>query len=296
MNAFAARCFVDAAGLALPYRLLLPERSEPGVRYPLLLLLHGAGERGTDNVAQLGNGIGSLLLHRRAAFPCVAVVPQCPQGLRWVEADWSAASHELPSIPSAPLHAALSLLESVLRATPRERDGSPAAALPSALPNIDPARVYILGLSMGGYGVWDALCREPHRFAAAVPICGGGVESEAPQISAAAVAIWAFHGARDPVVPVERSRRMVAALRSCGAAIRYTEYAEVGHDAWNFAFSDPELLPWLFGQRRPDHTHLHPSRDLSRRQRQPPVQASVQASVQTPPSPKPKTPRQHDPP
>ena len=258
-DAFAARCFVDAAGLPLPYRLLLPERSEPGVRYPLLLFLHGAGERGTDNVAQLGNGIGTLLLHARSTGPCVAVVPQCPPGLRWVETDWSAPSHELPSIPSAPLHAALALVDALLRATPRERGGSPAATAPI----VDPGRVYILGLSMGGYGVWDALSRQPDRFAAAVPICGGGVESQAAHITAAAVAIWAFHGARDPVVPVERSRRMVAALRSCGAAIRYTEYAEVGHDSWTFALREPELLPWLFSQTRhgirsPETSHPEP--------------------------------------
>lgn len=253
MTAFAARCFVDAAGLPLPYRLLLPEKAErldpgsPAVRYPLVLCLHGAGERGTDNIAQLGNGFGSLLLDSRATFPCVAVVPQCPPGQRWVEVDWSAASHDLLPVPSAPLHAALALVEALLRSTAR----GPGSAATTQLPGIDPSRVYLLGLSMGGYGVWDALSRQPQRFAAAVPICGGGVESQAQAIAAAGVAIWAFHGARDPVVPVERSRRMVAALKRCGSPIRYTEYAEVGHDSWHPALSDPELLPWLFAQRRP---------------------------------------------
>ena len=247
MNVFAARCFVDAAGLPLPYRLLLPERVEPGQRYPLLLYLHGAGERGTDNVAPLGHGVGSLLIESRGTFPCIAVVPQCPQGLRWVEVDWSTTSHELPSVPSAPLHAALALVDALLRATPREPGSS---VTPTQLPSIDPGRVYIMGLSMGGYGVWDALCRQPQRFAAAIPICGGGVESHASQICAAAVPIWAFHGARDPVVPVERSRRMVAALKRCGGNVRYTEYPEVGHDSWKDALGEPNLLPWLFSQRR----------------------------------------------
>lgn len=250
VNPFAAGSYADATGHVLPYRLLTPERSEPGVRYPLVLVLHGAGERGTDNTAQLGNGIGALLQSRRRAYPSVALVPQCAADRRWVEVDWSAASHQLPSVPSAPLHAVLSLVEALLHPPPRD----PASGLPPA-PAIDPARLYLVGLSMGGYGVWDALSRQPQRFAAAVPICGGAAEAQAALLCAAKVPVWAFHGALDPVVPVERSRKMIAALRRCGGPapvqVRYTEYADVGHDSWHRAFAEPELWPWLFGQRNP---------------------------------------------
>lgn len=249
ISSFAAGSYVDATGHVLPYRLLAPERSEPGVRYPLVLVLHGAGERGTGNAAQLGNGIGAMLQSRRSSFPCVALVPQCAADLRWVEVDWSAASHQLPSVPSAPLHAALSLVDALLHPPPRDPQ---LGLLPApSVPAIDPARLYLIGLSMGGYGVWDALSRQPQRFAAAVPICGGAAEAQADLICAAKVPVWAFHGALDPVVPVERSRRIVTALRRCGspARVRYTEYADVGHDAWLRAFAEPELWPWLFGQR-----------------------------------------------
>jgi len=245
LDAFAVRCFVEQTGQKLPYRLLVPESPEPGVRYPMVLLLHGAGERGTDNVAQLGNGLAALLVKNRRRFPCIAVLPQCPLGLRWVETDWSALSHPLPSEPSVPLHAALALLESLLESLPA-----------------DPARLYLLGLSMGGYGVWDAASRQPERFAAVVPICGGAADAVAPGLCATGLPVWVFHGAQDDVVPVERSRRIVAALRGCGGKVRYTEYAEVGHDAWTRALQEPELLPWLFGHRnkhyRPGASNMAP--------------------------------------
>jgi predicted peptidase len=271
LDAFAARRFVDATGYELPYRLLLPAAGAPPGRYPLLLVLHGAGERGTDNVAQLANGIAEVLIEHRAAFPCIAVIPQCPPGRRWVEVDWSASHHEQPPVPSVPMHAVLALLDEI----GRELGGDGAGGLAGESPRgqrapflVDAERVYALGLSMGGYGVWDALFRQPQRFAAAVPICGGAPGPAAePDVSSAdwsgqsptralcGVAIWAFHGALDPVVPVERSRRIIAALRrDCPGALRselrYTEYAEVGHNAWTHALGEPALWPWLFAQRR----------------------------------------------
>lgn len=244
MPSFLAETFVDAAGHRLPYRLLLPARAAYGSAepVPLVLLLHGAGERGVDNQAQLGNGAGSLLGGDEAAarFPCVFVLPQCPPDQRWVEVDWSKDRHTLPSVPSVPLSAALELVEQL-----------------SARHAVDPRRLYVIGLSMGGFGVWDVLSRaaapgakKPCRFAAAVPICGGADEEALGR--ARAIPVWAFHGATDPVVKVERSRRAVAALRKAGASPRYTEYQDVGHDSWVRAFAEPELLPWLFAQRRAD--------------------------------------------
>ena len=247
VSAFAARCFIDAAGQKLPYRILLPEPIAPGMSYPLVVVLHGAGERGTDNLLPLGNGVAAMLTRSRGGFPCVAVVPQCPPGLRWVEVDWSAAHHPLPSIPSLPLHAVLALVDAL---------ADPQGSLTPAAGLVDPARLYLMGLSMGGYGVWDAVSRQPQRFAAAVPICGGAAEDQAASLCAAGLPIWAFHGARDPVVPVERSRRIVSALRGCRSPVRYTEYPEVGHDAWTWALQEPELLPWLFSQENSLVTHI----------------------------------------
>lgn len=235
---FSAHRFVDSSGFALPYRRLDPFTSRPITSLaspdpvPLVVLLHGAGERGDDNQAQLGNGAAELLAtdERRAAFPCVYVLPQCPQGHRWVEVDWTAASHHLPPQPSQPLAALLALLDVLLTDS-----------------RIDARRMYLLGLSMGGFGVWDLLVRRPQLAAAAVTICGGGDEAQAALI--AHVPIWTFHGEKDPVVAVSRSRNMVAALSQAGATPRYTEYPGVGHDAWWQVWAEPTLLPWLLTQQ-----------------------------------------------
>lgn len=119
--------------------------------------------------------------------------------------------------------------------------------LQSRLP-IDAQRLYVVGLSMGGFGTWDLISRWPQRFAAAVPICGGGDPAQAGALRD--LPLWAFHGARDPVVSVDRSRQMIQALRALGGQPRYTELADVAHDAWNATFAHPDLRPWLFAQRR----------------------------------------------
>lgn len=205
---------------------------------PLVLFLHGAGERGTDNLAQLRNGAAELLGNpeSRRRFPCFYVLPQCPAEARWVEVDWGAPRHSLPAAPSVPLSQVRELILTL-------RDELP----------IDPLRVYLIGLSMGGYGVWDLLSRAAEEFAAAVTICGGGDEAQAARMRG--VAIWAFHGEKDPVVPVERSRRMIEALKQTALdkdtpPPRYSELSGVAHDAWTGAFAEPSLLPWLFAQRR----------------------------------------------
>jgi predicted peptidase len=244
---FAARTFSGSAGGAgstgaggppLLYRLLAPPPRQTGL-LPLVLLLHGAGERGSDNASQLKNGAAELLgsPDARRQFPCYFVLPQCPSDARWVEVDWSASDHVMPPSPSRPLLRVLELLQTL------------QAELP-----IDADRVYIVGLSMGGYGVWDLLSRHPEWFAAAVAICGGGDETQAARMRR--VPIWAFHGQKDPVVPVLRSRQMIAALQRAAAdpPPRYTEYADVEHSSWVQAFAEPQLLPWLFAQRRLKNT------------------------------------------
>lgn len=238
---FLREKFTDSRGYTLPYRMLTPTvrpmRDKAGPReidperMPLVLVLHGSGESGDDNSAQLRNGVAEFLGSEAAAsrFPCYYVVPQCSPKHRWVEVDMKAEHHVIPAKPSMPLSAVVELLDTFLVSYP-----------------IDPQRQYLIGLSMGGFGVWDLLSRWPERFAAAVPICGGADESAV--VAAQAMPIWAFHGAHDLIIHVTRSRGAVAALRAAGGTACYTEYPEVRHDAWTQTFAEPNLLPWLFAQ------------------------------------------------
>ncbi len=185
--------------------------AEPDRAWPLLLFLHGAGERG-DSLETVT--IHGPVKERRAGrdLPFVIVSPQVPTGERW---------------------------------TP----GRVAAALDDALTTyrIDPARVYLTGLSMGGFGTWEAIQRMPGRFAAAVPICGGGLPLGLE--TAAGVPVWAFHGAMDPVVPIEMSVGMVRALRNAGGDVRFTVYPDAGHDSWSETYANPEVYDWLLSHR-----------------------------------------------
>lgn len=219
--------------LRLPYRLLAPARPLPGQRYPLVLFLHGAGERGDDNQAQLAY-LPAWLAEpaAREAFPCYVLAPQCRAERRWVEVDWSApeSTPQRPT-PSPDLLAAITALEETL-----------------AREAVDPDRIYLTGLSMGGYGAWDLAARLPDRFAALLPVCGGADEATAAKL--VGLPVWCFHGDADTAVPVGRSRTMIAALRAAGGAPRYSELAGVGHDAWTPAYRDRAVLEWLFAQRR----------------------------------------------
>lgn len=227
-SSFVPREFHAASG-SLAYRFLPGVGSAP---QPLVVFLHGAGERGTDNEAQLRHVVRRFAEPAvRDQFPCQVLAPQCPPGERWVERDWAAARHEFPEVPSGPQALLLALIARLLES-----------------PGVDRSRLYLMGLSMGGYGTWDLACRQPGLFAAAVPVCGGGDESMAQRLIH--LPIWAFHGTNDTVVPVTRSRNMVAAVRAAGGEVRYTEYAATGHDSWTPASREPELLPWLFAQTR----------------------------------------------
>ncbi|MGL4463361.1 MAG: dienelactone hydrolase family protein [Planctomycetia bacterium] len=223
-----------AADGALPYRFLTPERPlAAGELYPLVIFLHGAGERGDDNEAQLVHGVKEFAKDSaRKDFPCFLVAPQCPEGKKWVEVDWSAMTHVSPTEPSESEALLVALIDDLVKEHP-----------------IDPARLYVTGLSMGGYGTWDLICRYPERFAAAGVVCGGGDETAAPK--AAKIPVWVFHGAKDGAVPVERSRNMIAALKKAGGSPKYTEYPEVGHNSWDAAYADPDFMSWLFAQKKP---------------------------------------------
>jgi predicted peptidase len=221
--------FEDATG-KLPYRLLAPPKVATGKKYPLVIFLHGAGERGTDNEKQLVHGVPQFVANRDK-YPCFLIAPQCPEGKKWVEVDWSAESHTLPKDPGEVGRLTLALIEKSIKELP-----------------VDLRRVYITGLSMGGYGTWDLVARRPDLFAAATPVCGGADEATAARIKD--IPIWAFHGAKDTAVKPARSRNMIAALEKAGGKPKYTEYPDVGHNSWDPAYKDPELFKWLFAQKK----------------------------------------------
>jgi predicted peptidase len=234
MNTLQTRSFVDTDhGISLPYRLHVPEVCQGGTRCGLLLFLHGAGQRGCDNQAQLDHhALAFVADAAQARHPTIVVYPQCPDAMQWVNAPWGEGRYDLATTAlSRPLGAALRLL----------------ASLQDELP-VHPDRVLVTGLSMGGYGTWDALVREPHRFAAALPVCGGGDPTRAASIMH--VPIWAFHGDADPTVPVRGSRQMIQALQTLGGRPRYTEIPGGGHDAWNHAYGDGPAVAWLLSQKR----------------------------------------------
>lgn len=228
-----ARHHADASGITLPYRIFTPPACGPERRCGLLVFLHGAGERGSDNRAQLGNDALAFVDSAvQSEFPTVVVYPQCPAHLQWVDAVWTSPSYVLARTPvSKAMTAVVGLLERL-----RQH------------PAVDPARVLVTGLSMGGFGTWDLVLRHPSWFAGALALCGGGDPTQASLIRT--LPMWAFHGEQDAAVPVQASRRMVAALREVGGSPRYSEVAGVGHDVWTIAYRDPGVVRWLLSRRR----------------------------------------------
>jgi predicted peptidase len=224
----------DVEPVEFAYRLLGPKSITPGTRYPLVIFLHGAGERGNDNLSQLKYFPAWMAEQSaRKAHPCFVLAPQCRDEQKWVDVDWS----KIESTPQSPtptvdMLAVIAAIEDTLQREP-----------------IDPARIYLTGLSMGGYGSWDLAARMPDRFAAVLPICGGGDEATAAKIKD--LPIWCFHGDSDTAVSVERSRTMIEALRAAGGAPKYSELAGVGHDSWTPAYRDPDVLAWIFAQKKP---------------------------------------------
>jgi len=230
-DAFEARIFTNSSGATLPYRLHKPVNYDSSKHYPVVLFLHGAGERGNDNKAQLTHGAPTFAAADVSGkFSCFVIAPQCPANQQWVNMNWGSESGTRGEI-SAPMSLALGVLDGVIGEF-----------------SVDTNRLYVTGLSMGGYGTWDCVTRFPNRFAAGVPICGGGDEKTVTA-EAAKVPVWAFHSSDDPVVKVIRTRHMVKAMRKQGGHPHYFEYFGLGHGSWGKAYSEPELLPWLFSQR-----------------------------------------------
>lgn len=231
---YEARTYPMADGHTLPYRVLLPENYQTNKRYPVILFLHGAGERGSDNEKQLTHGSKIFLEDSfRKDYPAIVLFPQCPEDSYWASMNIDRGTYPIKTDfhyakkPNWPLQAARDLVDTWIR----EGHG-------------DADQIYIMGLSMGGMGTFESLIRWPKMFAAAAAICGGGDVRKAKRF-AHKVPVWVFHGDADGVVPVVYSREMVQQLKDLHADVRYTEYPGVNHNSWDNAFMEKELLPWL---------------------------------------------------
>jgi len=224
----------------LLYRILYPENFDEKASYPVILFLHGAGERGNDNKKQLthGSSLFTEISHRKE-FPAIVVFPQCPADDYWsnVKVDRSTApvslSFQYEKGPTKAMELVINLLDDMRRQNYVNKD-----------------QVYVAGLSMGGMGTYELLSRKPDVFAAAVAICGAG-EPESTKKYATKVPLWAFHGAKDNVVDPENSVTMVSALLKAGGSPSFTLYGDANHNSWDSAFAEPGLLPWLFSNLRP---------------------------------------------
>jgi predicted peptidase len=215
---------VSNGSASLPYRLFEPTGVSADQKLPLVLFLHGMGDRGTDNVSQTSWVSGLVNATRSGEHAGYVLAPQI---------DTNGWFQSFSDKPTESMALTIQALKQVIKTQ-----------------NVDTSRVYVTGLSMGGMGTWDILEREPGLFAAAVPMSGGGDTRHAAEIKDTPV--WAFHGGADELVPVEASRDMVQALRDAGGSPKYTEVAGGGHAIWGDVYEDAgnTLYPWLFSQRR----------------------------------------------
>lgn len=241
ISLFEKRTFVSDKGDSLPYRILFPENYDKSQSYPMVLFLHGSGERGGDNEKQLTHGADLFLEpDNRENFPAIVLFPQCAEDKYWIDISIRSKLggkadpnfEESIQSPSEELATVNDLVEQILK-----------------LESVDKKKLYVMGLSMGGFGTFETLARWPDKYSGAVAICGGGNISLTKNY-ADETGIWITHGAKDDVVPVILSKRVYQALKGHGADVRYTEFPEADHNAWDPTFAMPELLPWLFSHSK----------------------------------------------
>jgi len=226
---FLARSYRSSTGETMQYRLFVAPGYDAAKKYPIVLWLHDAGGRGSDNLKQISgsNFQGSHIwttAENQARYHAFVVAPQADITKGWARPHANG--------PPVSIRLALEILDAI------EKEYS-----------IDPERVYVAGQSMGGEGVWAELSNSPGRFAAAIALCGYGDASMIPRV--AKVPVWIFQGQADPVVNAEVARAWVASLKDAGGTPKYTEYPGIGHAVWDVAFGEPDLTPWLFAQRLP---------------------------------------------
>ncbi|MCB0703977.1 MAG: prolyl oligopeptidase family serine peptidase [Saprospiraceae bacterium] len=226
---FSYEKYSNANGDTLNYRQLVSDY-DPVSKYPLVIFLHGSGERGDDNEAQLKWGVLNFASDQiMKMHPSIVIAPQCPAGMSW--GNFSYEDMSLQPAPTEPMKLLMELIDQSIQNLP-----------------VDTNRIYITGLSMGGFGTFDAISRYPDLFAAAVPVCGGGDVSKAASI--AHIPIWIFHGALDGAVNPVLSQNMLVALTKAGAHPGYTQYPEAGHFSWIAAYSDLMMMEWLYSQHK----------------------------------------------
>ena len=223
----------------LQYRMLLPENFSTDKEYPVLLFLHGAGERGSDNEKQLVHG-SSLFLNTktRDSFPAIIIAPQCPKEDYWAKVDVDRSTNPIglnfnyETGPTTAMSLVMDLMDKTL-----------------SKPYVKKDQVYVMGLSMGGMGTFEIIHRKPEMFAAAIPICGGGNPNSVDSY-AKTLPLWVFHGAKDNVVDPQRSIEMVSAILNVGGYPKFTLYDFANHNSWDPTFAEPELLKWLFSKSK----------------------------------------------
>ncbi|MDO4815088.1 MAG: prolyl oligopeptidase family serine peptidase [Bacillota bacterium] len=236
---FTEHVFVNEEldGFELPYRLFVPQKYNSQKEYPVILFLHGIGECGNDNSSQFQNGVQTLFdTCPELLEECIFILPQCPEGQQWVGTvpdDLFNGNYSTDTMAETEaMQSAIKLLESIL-----------------AEYSCDKNRVYVMGLSMGGFGTWDALVRHGELFAAGVPLCGGGDEAYAKEL--ADIPIWTYHGTADPIVEFDGTKHMVELITEAGGEnIIFTAVENGTHDVWSEATTNPELIKWMFAQSK----------------------------------------------
>jgi predicted peptidase len=219
---FQARVFMGPDGQKVKYALFVPHDYTPERPVPVILFLHGGGEAGTDGQKQTAVGLGPAVRAREPSFPFLVIFPQACDREPGTFGSW------LPGQPDG--ERALAILDAVQEEFATDR-----------------RRVYLTGISIGGFGTWQMAAAHPDRWAAIVPVCGLSPPAKAGAIKD--IPCWCFHGAEDGNVAVDCSRTMIDALRTAGGSPRYTEYAGVGHNSWDRAYATDELYDWLIQQK-----------------------------------------------
>lgn len=225
-------------GNTLPYRIMFPENYDETKQYPLVLFLHGAGERGNDNEKQLTHGKQFLIDNFHRQNPAIVIVPQCPATNYWSNVCRSEVNGKFEFIfglydtPTVAMQTLMDLVNYWVQSG-----------------YVNRSQVYVGGLSMGSMGTFELLWRMPQTFAAAFPICGGA-DVKKLHLFAKNTALWIFHGDADSVVPVQFSRTIYSELKKMGCDVRYTEYKDINHNSWDNVFQEKTLGSWLFHFKR----------------------------------------------
>lgn len=230
---YAKQEFVSSSNVRMPYRIMSPENIDKNMKYPLVVFLHGSGERGDDNEKQLLHGASTFSNPANAyRYPAYVVFPQCKEKF------WTEAFNERVFMPGAPNPGLSKTEASLMELVDYILTNNP----------VDTSRIYLIGISMGGIATYDLACRYPKKFAAAVPICGAVNPDRLA--NASEVSFMIFHGEDDDVIPSLCGREAYKALNAAGARVEYIEFAGMGHDCWDSAFNYPNFLPWLFSQQK----------------------------------------------